>query len=250
MIVHNREASGRFDTYLGNGDPLNKSSVHEPSGRGPFSTWELGAIDALKLKNLHKIARWNIPRALYEFERYNGFGYALKGLPSPYLWAGSSIYKKGKYVADHVFDPDVVDEQLGAATMLQALFSLGLLNSVLGGGGAGNGAGVTVSNTTTTTNLLGVVMGAVMATLGTVGFGVDAFHVMSFGAGIVVALAAAINQLHLTSGSNANTVDLVAQIAAQIKAAAEAQEAKLGQPDKSAQPVPPLAISSDTVNVT
>lgn len=231
LIVHNREASGRFDTYLGNGDPLDEVSTHVPAGRGPFPSWEAGAVDALKLKSLHKLKDWSIPRALYEFERYNGFGYALKGLPSPYVWAGSSIYTKGKYVEDHVYDPNVIDTQLGAATMLQALLSLGLLQAITGGGaGAQQGAGVTVTNTTTTTNLLGVAIGAIIGVLGASGFGADAMHTIGSIAGFIAMIAAGVNQLHITSASNANTLDLIAKIAGQVRDQADQAADKASAP--------------------
>ena len=50
-------------------------------------------------------------------------GYANKGIPSPYVWAGTSNYSSGKYIADGVFDSSYVDQQLGVAVMLQALLS-------------------------------------------------------------------------------------------------------------------------------
>src|SRR6266850_5889304 len=46
-VVHEREASQKWNTQLGQGDPLNRVSTHVPKGRGPFSTWEDGAYDAL-----------------------------------------------------------------------------------------------------------------------------------------------------------------------------------------------------------
>lgn len=54
-------------------------------------------------------------------EQYNGLGYAAKGLPSPYVWSGTDQYRSGKYVADHVFDPNVVDNQLGCAGLIKAM---------------------------------------------------------------------------------------------------------------------------------
>jgi hypothetical protein len=57
-------------------------------------------------------------------ERYNGIGYANKGLPSPYIWSGTDQYVKGKYVADGVFSPDVVDKQLGCAGLIMAMMAL------------------------------------------------------------------------------------------------------------------------------
>src|SRR6266850_995656 len=46
-VAHEREASQRWDTQLGQGDPLNQVSVHVPAGRGPFRSGEDGALDAL-----------------------------------------------------------------------------------------------------------------------------------------------------------------------------------------------------------
>ena len=109
--------------------------------------------------------------------------------------------------------------------MLQALLSLGLLNNLFGGT-AQQGAGVTVTNTTTTTNLLGVAIGAIMGVLGASGFGADAMHTVGAIAGFVAMLAAAANQLHLTSASNANTLDLIARIAGQVRDQADQAAAK------------------------
>ena len=73
-----------------------------PKGRGPFSTWEEAAIDALKIKRYPP--EWDIAHIAYAFEKFNGFGYRSKGIPSPYLWGGSNIQRPGKYVRDGVYD--------------------------------------------------------------------------------------------------------------------------------------------------
>jgi hypothetical protein len=57
-------------------------------------------------------------------ERYNGLGYANKGIPSPYVWSGTDQYKSGKYVRDGVFDANAVDKQLGCAGLLLAMVAL------------------------------------------------------------------------------------------------------------------------------
>lgn len=57
-------------------------------------------------------------------ELYNGLGYFRKGLPSPYVWSGTDQYKRGKYVADGVFDPNVIDKQLGCAGLVMAMQAL------------------------------------------------------------------------------------------------------------------------------
>jgi|SRR5882724_3707033 len=120
-VVHEREASQNWNTQLGQGDPLSRKSIHVPKGRGPFSTWEEGAVDALVNCPPHasKNTDWSPGGALTMLEKYNGLGYANKGLPSPYVWAGTDQYSKGKYVADGVYDPDAVDSQLGCAGLLK-----------------------------------------------------------------------------------------------------------------------------------
>jgi lysozyme family protein len=136
-ICHQREASGSFLGVLHNGEKIlgtGRKTRLVPAGRGPFETWEEAAIDALRLKGLHQIVEWNVGRFWYEVERFNGFGYRYKGVPSPYLWSHTNHYKDhsgdvgdpggGKYIADHVYDPNHRDTQLGAAAVLKAIISL------------------------------------------------------------------------------------------------------------------------------
>ncbi len=125
-VAHEREASQRWDTQLGQGDPLTSISVHIPKGRGPFSTWEDGAYDAL-VNCAPWAARnrdWSVGGALTMLEQYNGLGYASRGRPSPYVWSGTDQYQSGKYVRDGVYDPSVVDIQLGCAGLLIAMMAL------------------------------------------------------------------------------------------------------------------------------
>lgn len=122
-VVHYRESNCNWNTQLAQGDPLNKKSTHVPKGRGPFSSWEEGAVDALV--NCHPYAAknkdWSIGSSLAMLEKYNGLGYFNKGLPSPYLWAGTNQYTRGKFIADGVFSPTTVDKQLGCAGILKFL---------------------------------------------------------------------------------------------------------------------------------
>jgi lysozyme family protein len=125
-VIHEREASQNFSTQLGQGDPLNQVSVHVPAGRGPFATWEEGAYDALVncAPFLSRRKDWSLSASLTALETYNGIGYAAKGVPSPYLWAGTDQYRAGKYVKDGVYDPNKVDAQMGCAALLMALMAL------------------------------------------------------------------------------------------------------------------------------
>lgn len=125
-VIHYREASGSFAGVLHNGERIigtGKVTKLVPKGRGPFSTWEDAAVDALVNAPPYaaKNKDWSIGGTLDLLERYNGLGYRNKGLPSPYLWAGTDQYVKGKYVADGKYDPNHVDKQLGVAPILMKL---------------------------------------------------------------------------------------------------------------------------------
>jgi len=123
---HYRESSQNFATNLGQGDPWNRRSIHVPAGRGPFTSFEDAAVDALVncAPYAARLRDWSIGGLLTNLERYNGIGYATKGKPSPYLWAGTDQYRSGKYVADGVYDPNAVDQQLGCAGLILAIMAL------------------------------------------------------------------------------------------------------------------------------
>lgn len=134
-VVHCMECSMRFDQHLHNGDPLSGRTTHVPAGRpptgGPSFTWEQSAHDAIQFERLDRITDWSLPNVLFNWHRYNGINneYKRRGIPTPYLWSGSTHYKKGKYVADGVFDPEFVSRQVGAAVILKALVDLGAIKA-------------------------------------------------------------------------------------------------------------------------
>ena len=128
-VIHQRESSGNFAGVLHNGEKIigtGKKTRLVPAGRGPFSTWEQAAIDALTNCGPYAARNkdWSVGGTLALLERYNGLGYANRGLPSPYIWSGTDQYVKGKYVRDHVFDPNAVDQQLGCAGLIKAMQAL------------------------------------------------------------------------------------------------------------------------------
>src|SRR4030067_75220 len=131
-IVHHLESGRNFATHLHNGDSLRRRTVQVPSGRpqagSPPFTWEESAIDALQLKGLHRETDWSIPKQLWQFERYNGFGYVQKKINSPYVWSFSSLYSHGKYVADGRYSASAISQQCGAAVILKCLLDAGHLN--------------------------------------------------------------------------------------------------------------------------
>jgi len=125
-VTHERECSQNWSRSLAQGDPWNQKSTHVPKGRGPFSSWEACAIDALmKCPPYAGLwTDWSVGGMLTLLEKYNGVGYAAKGRPSPYIWAGTNQYTSGKYVADGVYDPGHVDKQPGCAGLLKAMMEI------------------------------------------------------------------------------------------------------------------------------
>jgi lysozyme family protein len=127
-IWHMRESNNNFAGVLHNGEHIigtGRKTRLVPAGRGPFNSWEEAAEDALRMKGLHLIRDWDdIGRIGYETERFNGFGYVPRSINSPYVWAGSQHYVRGKYVADGVFSATHVDTQLGCLPVLWKLCQL------------------------------------------------------------------------------------------------------------------------------
>ncbi|HAA53325.1 MAG TPA: hypothetical protein DCE42_01135 [Myxococcales bacterium] len=125
--IHWREASGRFDRYLHQGDPLGRPAVHVPRNIPVFHNWEKAAVHALNMKksirNRYALSAdsQDVAAMLAYAERYNGLGYHNKGRISPYVYAGTTVYKGGKYVRDGVYDPNHKDQQLGVLAMLKAI---------------------------------------------------------------------------------------------------------------------------------
>lgn len=149
---HYREAGLRWNGHLHNGDPLTARTKRVPEGRplheptGPIIvdqngkpirdekgnpkrqyTWHESALDACEKEELTTWKDWSIAGALWKLEKFNGYGYRFRGIPSPYLWSMSNIYVKGKYVADGIFDPNKVDQQLGVACILKELIRMGAI---------------------------------------------------------------------------------------------------------------------------
>lgn len=130
--IHNMESSLDFTRCLHNGDPWNKPTVHVPKGLGPWKSFTESAIDAIKFDGLQGPRDWTIERILYLCEAYNGTGYRQyhPSVPSPYLWANTTISSgKGKYVADGKFDANAPnDDQIGVAAILKWLQNYGYIS--------------------------------------------------------------------------------------------------------------------------
>ncbi len=134
-ILQERESGLRWDRQLAQGDPLDEVSRNVPRGRGPFLThegdgpghdaWHRGALDALIdcPPHLAHWTDWSAGGVLVATLLYNGIGKE-PNVPSSYLWGGTNIQVPGKWVRDHVYNPNVWDTQLGTAAMLIAMRKL------------------------------------------------------------------------------------------------------------------------------
>lgn len=120
-----REEDFDHNGYLGNGDSLWHKTVHVPRGRGPFKSWYAGAIDALQYDHVSPAfgqgEHWDIVTVLIAAEKFNGLGYFNRGLPSPYVWGGTTVQVAGKYTGDGHFSPGTWDTQPGVAGLFLAL---------------------------------------------------------------------------------------------------------------------------------
>lgn len=144
--IHYREGSCDFSTYLHNGDPLGRPTVHVPAGI-LFSDWESAAIHALGMKKANQLdlgltqgSTASASIATYA-ESYNGFGYANRGAVSAYVYAGTDQYKGGMYVADGVWSKSAKDGRPGVLACMNRIgfdFDSGMLSAL--GNGAQTGA--------------------------------------------------------------------------------------------------------------
>jgi lysozyme family protein len=110
-----READNNFTKNPAQGWPLHSVSKIIPHN-GPFPDWKSAAIAAYRLNGLDKVGAgaWTWELICFYGELFNGMGYRdVHHMHSPYLWGGTNIQSKGKYVADGKFDPGVMDTQLG-----------------------------------------------------------------------------------------------------------------------------------------
>jgi|SRR5579884_127073 len=128
-IIHYREADLDFSRSPAQGDPWSRRSIHIPKNRGPFPSFEAAAIDAFANcpPKLAEWPDWSVGGLLAACTLYNGTAYEVyHDIASPYVWAGTSAYKKGFYIEDGKFSEKAVDQRPGCACLLKALIALGV----------------------------------------------------------------------------------------------------------------------------
>ena len=130
--LHGMESTWSFNKHLHEGSSLRRRTRWVPKGRPhgtPPFTWEESAEDVLyKLKDMENWDWSNLDSMLQNIETYNGLGYQRyhKSVPSPYLWSGTTIYTRGKYVSDKKWSSMAVSKQLGVAAMLKVMQERGI----------------------------------------------------------------------------------------------------------------------------
>ncbi|MFA6240150.1 MAG: hypothetical protein WC655_04430 [Candidatus Hydrogenedentales bacterium] len=121
--LHYREGSCKPNRQILNGEDFQKKTTIVPIGLGPFADWAQAAEIAAEQGEWKKCATWSIAGALQFYEKHNGYGYRNMGLDSPYVFRGSThCLDVGKFVADHKYDPNAKDKQLGCACILKGMF--------------------------------------------------------------------------------------------------------------------------------
>lgn len=122
-----REASSNFNLSPAQGDPWRRASINVPAHRGPFTSWEAAALDAYHLNGLDQVGRdnWTWELMCFYEEIFNGLGYRdAHRIPSPYVFGATNIQRPGKYVADHVYNPTEMDQQLGCIAMARRMVEI------------------------------------------------------------------------------------------------------------------------------
>jgi lysozyme family protein len=110
---------------LGQGDPWNHVSTHVPAGCGPFSSWVDAGVFYIHYDHLDdNSAPWSLAYECWKGEIWNGIGYRYHGVPSPYLFGGTSIQRRGKFSSDGHWDANEMDQQLGIMPIIVRLGEL------------------------------------------------------------------------------------------------------------------------------
>lgn len=132
FTLHMRESDANFLCHPHEGSPLTHRTRYVPKGRlpshdGPFTFLE-SAEDAYYVCDRLDLKDWkHLAPALQAMESFNGLGYQRAGKPpSPYLWSGTTLYTRGKYVADGKYSDTAVDQQLGCAAILKRMQARGI----------------------------------------------------------------------------------------------------------------------------
>jgi len=120
-----REDDANPHCAIGQGDPWNRVSRNVPRGKGPWSSKFDADIFYIRYDHLDdNSAPWSWSYVCWKGEAWNGFGPRSHGIRTGYLWSGTSLYVRGKYVADNEWDARETDKQLGIIPVMRRLIAL------------------------------------------------------------------------------------------------------------------------------
>ena len=132
-VLHNMESGGSFKHHLHEGSPLTGRTRWVPKGRPtwgkPPYKWEDSAKDALAYDNMGNVRWAYLFDTIWAIQRYNGTGYWKyhRSTPSPYLYAATTIERRGKYIADGKWSSTAISKQIGAAAIIKRMEHKGLI---------------------------------------------------------------------------------------------------------------------------
>lgn len=118
-VLHGLEARFDFDRQFITGEKWKDKTKLEPTGLGPWDTWDGAAVYGIMKKERPK--DWRLINTCLFFEKWNGLGYYKKGLYTPYCWnylVPYAVQGGGKYTSDGKYDPKFISKQVGAVTLL------------------------------------------------------------------------------------------------------------------------------------
>jgi lysozyme family protein len=130
--IHAKECSLNLELGLHNGQRWDQVTTKIPRGRGPFNSFAESAIDSCIYEGMHLVKNWSVEYFLWSLEKYNGFGFQMRNMNTPYLWSGTNHYTKGLFIEKPFlkswFDPDAKANDLGAAVLLKCMENHGLIS--------------------------------------------------------------------------------------------------------------------------
>lgn len=129
--LHTMESDRNFTKSFFNGDDglrtrtYRSQPIGQPKHPSPPYTWEQVAVAALAYDEIVAVEPPDdYGQMCTDAIKFNGYGYEKHGVVSPYGFAGTNLYKRGKFVADSRFSPSVVSTQIGACVILKAYADL------------------------------------------------------------------------------------------------------------------------------
>lgn len=130
-ILHSMECSFDFGRHLANGDLLSQDTIRVPRNlmAPKLPPFDFVTAGIAALRHYASPSGWgslsitDIPSALLFFDQWNGLGewYHTETPGLPYLFAGTSAYKSGKFESDGKWNPDLISQQIGAGAILKAI---------------------------------------------------------------------------------------------------------------------------------